>query len=93
MFIQKDIYPTLIDNYLQAQQGATKIKHYNPVSDVKNMKSTINLVENSRVQGLKNAPIRNSDKKQAPLIKPYMKFEGSEALPTFKKDLQAWGLV
>lgn len=94
MFIQKDIYPKIIDNYLQAQQGATKINHYNPFSDVKNMKSTDNLIENSRIKGLKNKPIRNSDKKQAQLIKPpYQKFEGSTALPTFQKDLQAWRLV
>ena len=93
VFIQKDIYPTLINNYIKAQNNATKINPYNPVDDVKPMKSTTNLILNQRTSSLKNAPILNSDKKTPPIIKPYQKFKGAEALPTFKKDLKHWGIV
>jgi hypothetical protein len=93
VFIQTDIYPTLINNYIKAQNTATKINPYNPVDDVKPMKATTNLILNQRTSSLKNAPILNSDKKTPPKIKPYQKFKGSEALPTFKKDLKHWGIV
>lgn len=98
VFIQKDIYPTLINNYIKAQKNATKINHYNPNDDdvVKPMKATTNLILNQRTASLKNAPILNSDKKTPPtsfIIKPYQKFKGAEALPTFKKDLKVWSLV
>lgn len=93
VFTQKDIYPTLINNYIKAQNNATKINPYNPVDDVKPMKATTNLILNQRTASLKNAPILNSDKKTPPIIKPYQKFKGAQALPTFKKDLKAWSLV
>lgn len=93
VFIQKDIYPTLINNYIKVQNNATKINPYNPVDDVKPMKATTNLILNQRTSSLKNAPILNSDKKTPPIIKPYQKFKGAEALPTFKKDLKVWSLV
>ena len=93
VFIQKDIYPTLINNYIKAQNNATKINPYNPIDDVKPMKSTTNLILNQHTSSLKNAPILNSDKKTPPIIKPYQKFKGAEALPTFKKDLKHWGIV
>ena len=81
---------------MKAQRGATTIKHsdvYNPIDNVESMKYTKNLVENSRVSSLKNAPIKNSDKQMPRVINPYRKFKGQEALPTFKRDLQAWSLV
>ena len=55
-----------------------------------NNKETVNLILNQRTASLKNAPIRNSDKKKGPVIHPYQQFKGSVALPTFKKDLKAW---
>ena len=91
VFTQKDTYPKIIDTYIKAQNNATKINPYNP--DIKPMKATTNLILNQRTASLKNAPILNSDKKTAPIIKPYQKFEGTEALPTFKKDLKVWNLV
>lgn len=93
VFVQKDIYPQLINNYIQSQKNATKISHYNPLDNVEPMKETTNLIENSRMSSLKNAPIRNSDKKSPPPIKPYQKFGGTKPLPTFKKDLKHWGII
>ena len=93
VFIQKDIYPQIIDTYIKAQNNATKINHYNPNDDIKPMKATTKLILNQRTASLKNAPILNSDKKTPPIIKPYQKFKGAEALPTLKRDLKAWSLV
>ena len=93
VFVHKDTYPKIIDTYIQAQKNATKISHYNPVDNVKPMKETANLIENSRMSSLKNAPIRNSDKKTPPPINSYQKFGGSKPLPTFKKDLNHWGII
>jgi len=93
VFIAKDIYPKIIDTYVKAQNNATKIEHYNPIDNVKPMKYTTNLILNHRTASLKNAPIQNSDKKKAAVIHPYKSFKGSQALPTFKKDLKWWNLV
>ncbi len=93
VFVQKDIYPKIIDTYIKAQNNATKINPYNPLDNVKPMKSTTNLILNHRTSSLKNAPILNSDKKSPPIIHSYQKFKGAQALPTFKKDLKHWGIV
>ncbi len=93
VFIQKDIYPKIIDTYIKAQNNATKVTHYNPMDNVKPMHSTTNLILNQRTASLKNAPIQNSDKKKSVVIQPYKLFKGSTALPTFKKDLKHWGIV
>jgi hypothetical protein len=93
VFIQKDIYPKIIDNYIKAQNTATKVTHYSPLDDVKPMHSTTNLILNQRTSSLKNAPIQNSDKKKSVVIQPYKSFKGSTALPTFKKDLKWWSIV
>tara|TARA_B110001450_G_scaffold44681_1_gene41235 strand:- start:10769 stop:11059 length:291 start_codon:yes stop_codon:yes gene_type:complete len=93
VFIQKDIYPKIIDTYIKAQNNATKVTHYNPMDNVKPMHSTTNLILNQRTSSLKNAPIMNSDKKKPAVIHPYKSFKGSQALPTFKKDLKHWGIV
>ncbi len=93
VFIQKDIYPKQIKTYVNAQDNATKISHYNPVDNVKPMHATTNLILNHRTSNLKNAPIQGSDKKKAAVIHPYKSFKGSQALPTFKKDLKWWNLV
>lgn len=93
MFIQKDIYPQLIDTYIKAQHNATKIEQYNPVDSIKPMKETTNLILNQRTASLKNAPIKDSDKKKAIPIPSYNKFKGTTVLPTFKKDLKHWGIV
>lgn len=92
MFIQKDTNVQVLDSYLKAQKNATKID-YSDIYKIKPQKPTTNLIENQRVSSLKNAPIKNSDKKEPPVIRPYSKFKGAEALPTFKKDLKAWSLV
>lgn len=92
MFVQKDIYPQLIDTYIKAQNDATKID-YSKNYKIKPMKTTTNLIENSRMTGFKNAPIRNSDKQKPPIITPYSKFTGSKALPTFKEDLKHWKII
>ena len=93
VFVQKDIYPKIYNTYIQSQKNATKISHYNPLDNVKAMKETTNLIENSRMSGLKNAPIRNSDKKTPPPIKSYQKFGGTKVLPTFEKDLKHWRII
>ena len=93
MFTQKDIYPKIIDTYIKAQNNATKIEHYSPIDNVKPMHATTNLILNHRTKSLKNAPIQNSDKKKAAVIRPLKSFKGSQALPTFKKDLKWWNLV
>ena len=64
---------------------------YSDNQKVKPMKSTINLIENQRISGLKNAPIRGSDKRKANIIEPYQFFKGAKALPTFKNDLKWHG--
>ena len=89
MFIQKDIYPDILQNNSKFSKQATKVD-YSDIGIVKPMKSTTNLILNHRTTSLHRVPIQNSDKKQADVIKPYSKFEGSEVLPTFKKDLKAW---
>ena len=89
MYIQKDIYPQLLENYYKFNQQATKVD-YSGQGTIKPMKSTTNLILNQRTSSLKNAPIMGSDKKKAPVIKPYSQFKGAQALPTFKKDLKAW---
>ena len=89
MFTQKDIYPEILKNNTKFSKAATKVDYSN-IGIVKPMKSTTNLILNQRTSSLHRVPIQNSDKKEAPVIKPYSKFKGSEALPTFKKDLKAW---
>ena len=89
MFIQKDIYPDILQNNSKFSKAATKVD-YSDIGIVKAMKSTTNLILNQRTSSLHRVPIQNSDKKQPDVIKPYSKFKGSEALPTFKKDLKAW---
>ena len=89
MFIQKDIYPEILKNNTKFSRQATKVDYSN-IGIVKPMKSTTNLILNQRTASLHRVPIQNSDKKEAPVIKPYSKLKGSEALPTFKKDLKAW---
>ena len=89
MFIQKDIYPDILKNDTKFSKAATKVD-YSDIGIVKPMKSTTNLILNQRTSSLHRVPIQNSDKKQPPVIRPYSKFKGSEALPTFKKDLKAW---
>jgi hypothetical protein len=93
VFVQKDIYPKIIDNYIKAQNNATKIQHYNPLDNVKPMKPTTNLILDQRTASLKNSPIMNSDKKTAPIIPSYQKFKGATILPTYKEDLKHWRLV
>ena len=89
MFIQKDIYPDILQNNSKFSKAATKVD-YSDIGIVKAMKSTTNLILNQRTSSLHRVPIQNSDKKQAAVIKSYSKFKGSEPLPTFKKDLKAW---
>lgn len=62
----------------------------NSTQNVKPMKCTTNLILNQNISHLKNRPIMNSDKNKVSIIRPYDMFKGSEALPTFKKDLKAW---
>lgn len=92
MFIQKDIYPNLLKDYKNFQKQATKI-NYDDNYEIKPMKETINLIENMRTNGIKNTPIRNSDKLKAPVITSYNKFKGSKPLPTFKQDLKHWKIT
>lgn len=89
MFVQKDTNRQLLDNYYKFNQQATKVD-YSGLGKIEPMKSTTNLILNQRTSSLKNAPIMGSDKKKAPVIKPYSQFKGAQALPTFKKDLKAW---
>ena len=89
MFIQKDIYPDILKNDTKFSKAATKVD-YSDNYKIKPQKPTSNLILNHRTASLKNAPIRDSDKKKAPVIVPYKNFKGSQALPTFKKDLKAW---
>lgn len=89
MYIQKDIYPDILANYKKFNEQSTKVD-YSGLNKIKPMKETINLILNHRTASLKNAPIRNSDKKEPPVIRPYSKFKGAEALPNFKRDLKAW---
>ena len=89
MFIQKDIYPEILKNNTKFSKAATKVDYSN-IGIVKPMKSTTNLILNQRTASLHRVPIQNSDKKQPPVIVPYKNFKGSQALPTFKKDLKAW---
>ena len=93
VFIQKDTYAKEIKNYIQSQHNATKIEQYNPADSIKPMKATTNLILNQRTASLKNAPIKDSDKKKAVPIPSYNKFKGTTVLPTFKKDLKHWGIV
>ena len=89
MYTQKDIYPQILQNNLKFSKEATKVD-YSDVGIVKPMKSATNLILNERTSSLHRVPIQNSDKKQPPVIRPYSKFKGSEALPTFKQDLKSW---
>ena len=89
MYIQKDRYLDVLANYKKFNEDSTKID-YSVLPQPKNNKETVNLILNQRTASLKNAPIRNSDKKKGPVIPPYQQFKGSVALPTFKKDLKAW---
>ena len=89
MYTQKDTYPDILSNYKHFNKDRTKVD-YSDNYKIKPQKPTSNLILNHRTASLKNAPIRDSDKKKAPVIVPYKKFKGSQALPTFKKDLKAW---
>ncbi len=89
MYIQKDRYLDILANYKKFNEDSTKID-YSVLPQPKNNKETVNLILNQRTASLKNAPIRNSDKKKAPVIHPYQQFKGAQTLPTFKKDLKAW---
>lgn len=57
---------------------------------IKPMKSTTNLLLNMKISSLKNAQIMGSNNQKPSMIRPYNKFKGAEALPTFKKDLKSW---
>ena len=65
---------------------------YTP-DDIKPMQYTTNLILNEQISHLKNAPIQDSHLKPSAIIRPYAKFKGAEALPTFKKDLRWWNVV
>lgn len=65
---------------------------YTP-DDIQPMKYTTNLILNEKISHLKNAPIQNSHLKPSAIIRPYARFKGAEALPTFKKDLRWWSVV
>ena len=92
MFTQKDIYPDVLKTYYKFNNETTKVD-YSDNYTIKPMKYTTNLILNHRTASLKNAPIQNSDKKKAAVIHPYKSFKGSQALPTFKKDLKWWNIV
>ena len=65
---------------------------YTP-DDIEPMEYTANLILNEKISHLKNAPIQNSHLKPSANIRPYDKFKGAQALPTFKKDLLWWKVV
>jgi len=89
MYIQKDIYPQILANYSKFNKQRTEVD-YSENGIVKPMKSTTNLILNQHTSSLKNAPIQGSDKKKPPVITPYNKFKGAQALPNFKRDLGWW---
>ena len=90
MFIQKDTYVNTLKEYKASVKSAVNTQHNDITDKIKTMKWTANLVEDIRATESKVRPIQNSDKKQAPVIRPYERFKGALALPTFKKDLQMW---
>lgn len=92
MFVQKDVYPDILANYKKFNKD-TKNVDYSGLISFKAQKETINLIENLRVNSLTPAPILNSDKKQAPFIRPYSQFKGTRPLPQFKNDLKSWSIV
>ena len=89
MYIQKDIYPQILANYSKFNEQRTEVD-YSDNGIVKPMKPTTNLILNQHTSSLKNSPILGSDKKIAPIIRPYNKFKGTEALPNLKRDLCFW---
>jgi hypothetical protein len=91
MFTQKDIYPKIMFDYKQFNKERTKVE-YIP-QKIHPMHWTTNLILNEKISHLKNDPIQNSHLKKAPNIGPYLRFKGTEALPTFKKDLKLWRLT
>lgn len=90
MFIQKDTYPNILKDYKASIKSAVNTEHNDITDKIKPMKWTTNLVEDLRVTESKVEPIQNSHLKKAPVIRPYERFKGALALPTFKKDLQMW---
>ena len=89
MFIQRDNFKENYNTYLKSNYNATKINYKDLPEPTMNKEAT-NLILNYRTASLKKAPIQNSHKKQAPVIKPYTQFKGATILPTFKKDLKLW---
>lgn len=85
VFIQEDTIKKTKETWNKFNKLRTTVKYDNEV--VKPMKYTTNLILNSNISSLKNAPIKNSDKKQAIRIPSYNKFAGQKILPHFKKDL------
>jgi hypothetical protein len=90
MFIQKDTYPSLLKDYKASVKTAVNAEHNDITDKIKPLKWTTNLIEDIRVTESKTLPIQNSHLKKPPVIRPYSQFKGALALPTFKKDLQAW---
>jgi len=89
MYIQKDTFKQNYNQYIKSEKDAIKI-NYKDLPEPQTNKGATNLILNHRTASLKNAPIQNSHKKQAPVINPYNNFKGSTILPTFKKDLKLW---
>ena len=89
MFVQKDIYVGILNEYKASSKAAKNIKH-DKNHKIKPMEWTTNLIENIRVTETKTLPIQNSHLKKVPVIRPYAKCNGSLALPTLKKDLKMW---
>ena len=86
VFVQEDTIKKQKDNWNKFNKLRTTVKYDNEI--VKHMKYTKKLILDSNNSSLKNAPIRNSDKKQAIKIPAYQKFEGQKILPNLKKDLK-----
>ncbi len=91
MFIQKDIYPSILAEYKKFNAKTTEINYSNNYK-IQPMKYTENLILNQEMKPIKNAPIQNSDKTNPHIIKPYHFFKGAKALPTFKQDLKSWSV-
>jgi hypothetical protein len=92
MVVLKDIQNNQVNmdamkTYKSFNKETVKID-YTP-QPIEPMKSTTNLILDLNTKSLKNAPIMDSDKKPAPTIRPYDKFKGAQALPTFNRDLKS----
>ena len=92
MYIQKDIYPSILAEYKKFNAKTTEI-NYSNMHKIKPMKYTENLILNQEMKPIKNDPIQNSDKKKPDIIKPYHFFKGAQVLPTFKRDLKNWSVI